>query len=185
MSISSGQVSPIMGQTLVKPLAQFMAELCMGQLQSHSHSPPPSGQLHLHEHCIPSPIGGEGPDPDPGGGTGCSPDPDPLPGCVGSVISSSALHFDIAPFPFFILRENVYIPISTTPVPEHFLSHVALPLHFAPSASRLKEQVQVLFPSFTFSPLKSSPWTVLATRTARREIRRNLIAKEPQCDFPM
>ena len=160
-----------MGQTLVKPLAQFMAELCMGQLQSHSHSPPPSGQLHLHLHCIPSPIGGEGPDPDPGSGTGCSPDPDPgaggivvgcspdpdpLPGCVGSVISSSALHFEIAPFPFFILREKVYIPISTTPVPEHFLSHVAFPLHFAPSASRLKEQVQVLFPSFTFSPLKSS-----------------------------
>merc|ERR1719427_2019140 len=110
------------------------------------------------------------PTPDPGCG-----DPDPV-----GVGSDSALHFEIAPFPFFILREKVYIPISTTPDPEHFLSHVALPLHFAPSASRLKEQVQVLFPSFTFSFLKSSPWTVLASRTARREIKRNLIAKEPQ-----
>merc|ERR1719427_1242931 len=96
------------------------------------------------------------PAPDPGCG-----DPDPV-----GVGSDSALHLEIAPFPFFILREKEYIPISTTPVPEHFLSHFAVPLHLAPFASRLKEQVQVFFPSFPFSFLKSSILSVAASLPA-------------------
>ena len=170
MSISSGQVSPIMGQTLLKPLAQFMDKLCMGQLQSQSHSPPPSGQVHLHEHCIPSPVDGEGPDP-----VGCSPDPDPIGGAGsdpdpvgeggpdpeaggGTIVigSGSALQFDIDPFPFLTLSLKENMPISTLPAPEHFLSQLAVPLQLVPSASRLKEHLHFFFPNVTFWFLKSS-----------------------------
>lgn len=55
-SISCGQEPSIIGHTLVKPDAQDIAMLCMGQLQSQSHCPLPSGQSHLQEHCIPSPV---------------------------------------------------------------------------------------------------------------------------------
>ena len=181
--MSMGHMSPVMGHTLVKPLAQFMAVLCMGQLQSHAHSPLPSGQSHLHEHFMPSPIGGVGPDPDPPvggfgpdpvgglgpdpdpvGGLGPDPDPggrivtgcspDPNPSVV--VSSSSAEHFEILAFPFLTERVKEKIPNSTVPEPEHFLSQPPLPLHILPLDSRLRVQVHFAFPSVSFSRLNSS-----------------------------
>merc|ERR1719500_2766623 len=117
----------------------------MGQLQSQSHSPLPSGHWHLQEHCIPSPAGGMGPDPDPDPVGGMGPDPDPVIGIgvspdpepVGTggmvVVATAQLHFEIEPLPFLILTVKEHGPTSTTPVPVHFLSHVALPEHLAPS----------------------------------------------------
>merc|ERR1712128_348356 len=131
----------------------------------------------------PDPVIGTGvsPDPDPVIGTGVSPDPDPV---VGSVDAASQEHFEILPFPFFTASVNEHPPSSTSPDPEHFLSHFAVPLHFSP-ISRLKSQRHFFFPNCIFSLLKSSACTVAASTLARREIQRNLIAKEALCDFPM
>merc|ERR1711892_253575 len=126
-----------MGHTLEKPGAQFTALLVMGQLQSQSHSPPPSGQSHLQEHCMPSPPAGGAPDPDPVIGTGVSPDPEPVIGTGVSPVVGAAVvavlqeHFEILPFPFLTTSVNEHPPISTSPDPEHFLSHFAVPLHFS------------------------------------------------------
>merc|ERR1711892_463821 len=84
----------------------------------------------------PDPMIGTGvsPDPEPVIGTGVSPDPDPVGGKVGAV---SQEHFEILPFPFLTTSVNEHPPISTSPDPEHFLSHFAVPLHFS-ATSRLK-----------------------------------------------
>merc|ERR1711892_960479 len=193
-----------MGHTLQKPGAQFTALLVMGQLQSQSHSPLPSGQSHLQEHCMPSPPAGGAPDPDPvigtgpipdpvigiGGssdpdpviGTGVSPDPDPVVG--GAVVAVLQEHFEILPFPFLTTSVNEHPPISTSPDPEHFLSHFAVPLHFS-ATSRLKSHRHFFFPSCIFSFVKSSACTVAASTIARSDIPRNLMVKEALCDFPM
>jgi len=74
----------------------------------------------------PDPVIGTGcsPDPDPVIGTGVSPDPDPV---VGSVVAVSQEHFEILPFPLLTLRVKEHPPILTSPDPEHFLSHFAVP----------------------------------------------------------
>merc|ERR1712106_375447 len=180
-SMSCGHASPIMGHTLQKPGAQFTALLVIGQLQSQSHSPPPSGQSHLQEHCMPSPPAGGAPDPDPVIGTGVSPDPDPVVGSVGIIQE----HFEIFPFPFLTVSVKVHPPNSTSPDPEHFLSHFAVPLHFSP-ISRQRSHTHFFLPNCTFSFSKhSSACTVAASTSARRENQRNLTAKESLCDFPM
>lgn len=174
-SMYSGHWSPIMGQTLLKPGAQFTAWLFIGQLQSQSHSPVPCGQSHLQPHCMLSPpAGGCGPDPDPGKGTGCSPEPEPIGGdgpdpepvggagpepepVTGPMVGCAAshAHLEIFPAPFLTWRTKLHPPTSTFPAPEHFLSHFAVPLQ-ASFISSLKSQVHFLFPSVTFWPLKSS-----------------------------
>merc|ERR1719483_2074833 len=195
--MSCGHASPIMGHTLQNPGAQFTALLVMGQLQSQSHSPLPSGQSHLQEHCMPSPpaggapdpdpVIGTGPDPDPVIGTGVSPDPDPVVVVVvvsvgGSVGAASQEHFEILPFPLLTVSVKEQPPISTSPDPEHFLSHFAVPLHFSPT-SRLKSHRHFFFPSCIFSFVKSSACTVADSTIARNEIPRNLMVKEALCDL--
>merc|ERR1719186_474095 len=110
----------------------------------------------------PDPVGsGSGPDPDPvGSGIGSCPDPDPVP-----VVATSAAHFEMVPLPFFTFKTKLKNPSSSLAAPEHFLSHLAVPLQEAPSASKLKEQVQVFLPTFTFSFLKFSARAALASRT--------------------
>jgi len=116
----------------------------------------------------PDPVGsGSGPDPDPvGSGTGSCPDPDPVP-----VVATSAAHFEMVPLPFFTFKTKLKNPSSSLAAPEHFLSHLAVPLQEAPSASKLKEQVQVFLPTFTFSFLKFSARAALASSTTSSEIK--------------
>merc|ERR1711892_369550 len=95
-------------------------------------SPPASGAPD------PDPVIGTGPDPDPVIGIGVSPDPDPVVVSVGGKVGAvSQEHFEILPFPFLTTSVNEHPPISTSPDPEHFLSHFAVPLHFS-ATSRLK-----------------------------------------------
>merc|ERR1711892_243124 len=109
----------------------------------------------------PDPMIGTGvsPDPEPVIGTGVSPDPDPVGGKVGAV---SQEHFEILPFPFLTTSVNEHPPISTSPDPEHFLSHFAVPLHFS-ATSRLKSHRHFFFPNCIFSFVKSSACTVAAS----------------------
>merc|ERR1719186_1242011 len=157
----------------------------IGQLQAHWQSPLPSGQSQRQEHCMPSPIGGTGPDPDPVGsgpgpdpdpvGSGTGPDPDPVGSGPGPdpvpVEATSAAHFEMVPLPFFTFKTKLKTPSSSLAAPEHFLSHFAVPLQEAPSASKLKEQVQVFLPTFTFSFLKFSARVALASSSTSSEIK--------------
>jgi len=123
----------------------------------------------------PDPVGsGSGPDPDPvGSGTGSCPDPDPVP-----VVATSAAHFEMVPLPFFTFKTKLKNPSSSLAAPEHFLSHLAVPLQEAPSASKLKEQVQVFLPTFTFSFLKFSARAALASSTTSSEIKLVLMVRD-------
>jgi len=116
-SVSGGQPSLFIGQTLVNPGAHLMAMLCIGQLQSQSHWLLPSGQSHLQEHCIssfgpcpdPGPVG-DGPEPDPFPG-GIVPDPDPFPGGIVP---------DPDPFPGGIVPDPDPFPGGIVPDPDPF-----------------------------------------------------------------
>ena len=191
-----------MGQTLVKPRAQVIEGLCIGQLQLQSHCPLPSGQSHLQEHCIPSPVGGIGvdPDPEPAGGMepepdpvgGMEPDPDPVGGMEpdpepvggmepdpepvggmepepdpvgGAIVISAASNFPFdsltVPFVTFMLKVNSPESpdiLTDLAAPEHFLSHFPADAEviLVPAPYRVKLQVQVFLPTFTFWFLKTS-----------------------------
>merc|ERR1712183_8207 len=136
---------------------------------------------------MPSPIGGMSPDPDPvGSGIGSCPDPDPVGSGTGScpdpdpvpVVATSAAHFEMVPLPFFTFKTKLKNPSSSLAAPEHFLSHLAVPLQEAPSASKLKEQVQVFLPAFTFSFLKFSARAALASSNTSSEIKLVLMVRD-------
>merc|ERR1719427_583717 len=152
---------------------------------------------------MPSPTGGMGPDPDPVGsgtgpdpdpvdtgsgpdpvGSGSGPDPDPVGSGTGScpdpvpVVATSAVHFEMVPLPFFTFKTKLKTPSSSLAAPEHFLSHLAVPLQEAPSASKLKEQVQVFLPTFTFSFLKFSARAEFASSNTSSEIKLVLMVRD-------
>ena len=70
--------------------------------------------------------------------------------------STFTWHFRMADFLFLTFRLNKNIPISTFPVPEHFLGHFAFPLQLSPRSCILNEQRHSLFPKITFSFLKTT-----------------------------
>merc|ERR1711970_507471 len=164
-----------MGHTLVKPLPQLICGDLTGQLQSQSQAPPPSGQEHWQEHGMLDPVGGI-PDPDPVGGSGTGPDPDPVmgTGCspdpVGASVPPSASQFETVPFPFLHIRSTVNPSSSTPPFPEHFLSHLAFPVHGSLGVT-VMSQVHFAFPSFTFTPENFTAWPRWMRRSPRiREV---------------
>ena len=159
-----------MGQTLVNPGAQVLAVLCIGQLQLQSHWPLPSGQSHLQEHCIPSPVGGIGVDPDPEPVGGIEPDPEPVGGMEpdpdpvgGAVSAASNFPLDSLTFPLLTFMLKVNSPespdsLTDLAAPEHFLSQFPADAEviLVPAPYKVKLQVQVFLPTFTFWFLKTS-----------------------------
>jgi len=97
-------------------------------------------------------IGIGGSDPDPGRGPGSDPDP------VGaSVPAPSASQFDTVHLPFLHIRSKLNTSTSTLPFPEHFLSHLAFPVHGSLGIT-VKSQVHFAFPSLTFTPENFTAW---------------------------
>jgi len=148
----------------------------------------------------PDPVMGTGcsPDPDPVMGTGCSPEPDPVigmggsdpdpvigiggsdpdpvivpgsdPDPVGASVPPAASQFETVHFPFLHMRSTVNPSSSTPPFPEHFLSHLAFPVHGSLGIT-VMSQVHFAFPSFTFTPENFTAWPRWMRRSPRiREV---------------
>jgi len=130
--------------------------------------------------CSPDPdpvIGMGGSDPDPVIGIGGSdPDPEPVivpgsdPDPVGASVTPSASQFETVHFPFLHIRSTVNPSSSTPPFPEHFLSHLAFPVHGSFGIT-VMSQVHFAFPSFTFTPENFTAWPRWMRRSPRiREV---------------
>ena len=110
----------------------------------------------------PDPVGGIDPDPEPVGGI--EPDPEPVGGVDPDSDPAAASNFplEIVTFPFLTLTVKENCPESplswTAAEPEHFLSHFPsdAEVMLLPSSYRVKVQVQVFLPTFTFAFLKKS-----------------------------
>merc|ERR1719268_702865 len=133
----------------------------------------------------PLPVGGDGPVPpipfdthahlDAPAPSPPFPDPDPDPAPPFPPFAQAQP--EIFPFPFFTASLKEHPPISTVPVPEHFLSHLAVPEHFVPIFIS-KSHVHFFFPRVTFCFSNLSACTAAASTRARNEIQIPLMIRK-------